>query len=433
MKSFNDLTPGNFQGVLRRILAHGGAGGASCEPPPPRATKTINKAGLILHGMATHDPATGLPLTKPTHYIVAPWSEGRFSDDGRKQYFLASGSVDEGEAVLDAAKREAFEETGIHIDDIMGGQVAGVKLAAPMMRGYERDILDLMDRPLYSCIYPVELQGIEQLAQACHRDGSSILKNRSAQEGGDFAPNIAEEKRIEHYKPPLPSFADLIRWLRSGDVPQAEWNAGRPHAGTTLQTATRFEAIEKSGMQAVIERRSEYTDDGNSVLPGGRQPGDLRPMILNPTEFGIWRDNLSAEDQQWVDAKLAQMKAVLRGQLQVLPADDCATIKLDTRDRLKFYQEGTDILPVSEYLSRIYEGAMGSKYYGRSMMNVQDADYFAHGYNHHASNAIAKKQISLLAPVLTEDDIRQARIPQHAKHILYALRSQYQHENVQAR
>lgn len=398
-------------------------GGADVRRYQSNAPKMVNKAGLILHGWVSHDPVTGEAFAEPKHYVVAPWSEGRFSDDGKKLYFLASGSVDEGEHILTAAKREACEETGISLDAIKRGNVAGVRTNLRRGKSYERDIVDLMGRDLRARIYPVELSGIEHLVTAKNADGTPLLKNPEAQIDGGFLPYVHEDSRVENRKPSLPTFDELIDWLRTGVMPAAAWNAGAAYEGTDLGDAAYFQAFEARTMQALIARRAQYTSD-EAVLPGGRTPGDMRPMILNPVEFGIWRDSLTAEEQVWVDARTGAIKEIQKS--QGILGDDHSPIKLVRNDRFGYCQEGTDILPMSEYLTRIYEGACDNKYYGRSMMNVNDADYFAHGVNHHTINAIAQKQISLLAAALTETDIEDARIPQHAKIALHAVRAHYQ-------
>lgn len=380
-------------------------------PPPP----AIDKAGIVVHGMLTHDPLTHKPLSKPTHYVVAPWSEGRFSDDGTKLYFLAKGSVDPHESSFDAAMRESYEETGISIAAIAQGHIPGASLHEDSVVPLERMILGSSGNPWHTQMFSVAVDGLDQLVPH--------LKNATAQTSGHFAETVTAESKPYARALPLPTFDEMLHWLRSGAMPRGHWNAGKSAKGTSIATADAFGELEQNTMQELIAERKKKGELDQPLLPG-RAMGDDDAEIKSPTEFGIFRDRLNAKDCAWLDARLKQIKHVLAG--YGIAGDDHAPVKLDMKERpLQFYQEGADLIPMSEYLTRIVSQSLVNGRYDRNMVGSRIMPGYKHGPNHHLLSSVARKEIAMLAPVITASDIEEAEIPRSIKHALYAIMRGY--------
>jgi len=378
------------------------------------ASPAIDKAGMVVHGMLSHDPLTGEALSKSTHYVVAPWSQGRFSDGDGKLYFLAKGSVDVGERSIDAALRESYEETGVNVGAIADGMVPGVVMAGEMPMPYEREILGSSGHPWQTQMFFQEVTGIDRL--------KPFLKNSTAQFAGRFSERVTEHSKPYHRKAPLPSFDDMLHWLRSGVMPAGHWNEGKHRVDTGLASRSKFAQLERDTMSLLIEER--MARGCNPLLPG-RASGDVRAEILNPVEFGIFRDRLARRDCEWLDARLKQMKSALNDMKIV--GDDHSDIKLDMKERpLQFYQEGADLLPVSEYLTRIINQSHGNARYDRNMVGAHGDGKYKHGVNHHLVNALGSKEIAMLVPIIQPQDIDDADITPALKYALRGLVAQYQ-------
>lgn len=371
----------------------------------------IDKAGIVVHGMLAYDPLTHAQLKTPTHYVVAPWSQGRFSDDNTKLYFLAKGSVDHGESALQAAMRESYEETGINAGAIDQGLIPGVQACDDRKMPLERAILGSSGHPWQTQIFPLQVTGIDRLVP--------FLKNPQAQVEGGFASTVAEKSQPYARDKNLPTFEEMRHWLRSGIMPDARWNHRRGRDGSTLATRGTFEALEQRVMGELIAARTAKNAEGKPVLPG-RAVGDDAPEIKNPTEFGIFRDALNRKDCEWLDTRLKQMKQMLTDYNVI--SDDFAPVKIDMKERpLQFYQEGADLIPMSEYITRIVQQALINKRYDRNMLGAITETSFKHGPNHHVIDAIARKEIAMLAPAIYPQDIEDAEIPSNLKFALKAI------------
>lgn len=383
--------------------------GLKASPP------AIDKAGIVVHGMLNHDPLTHQPLSKPTHYVVAPWSQGRFSDDGTKLYFLAKGSVDAHESSFAAAMRESYEETGINIAAIAQGMISGASLHEDSVVPLERMILGSSGNPWHTQIFSVQVDGLDHLVPH--------LKNPQAQIAGSFAETVTPESKPYAREQALPVFEEMLHWLRSGIMPRGHWNAGKNVKGTTLATVDAFNELEQSVMQELLAERKKKGATGQPLLPG-RAVGDDDAEIKSPTEFGIFRDRLNVKDCAWLDARLKQIKRVLAG--YNIATDDHAPVKLDMKERpLQFYQEGADLIPMSEYLTRIVNQSLVNGRYDRNMVGSRIMSGYKHGPNHHLLDSVARKEIAMLAPVITVDDIEEAQIPRSIKHALHAIMRGY--------
>lgn len=79
-----------------------------------KSGETVEKAGFIIHG---RDKAG-----KGEHRVLVSSQEGRYDDSDKPVYVLSKGSADSGEATIESARRETFEETGINVERLLGSE-----------------------------------------------------------------------------------------------------------------------------------------------------------------------------------------------------------------------------------------------------------------------------------------------------------------------
>jgi len=143
-------------------------------------------------------------------------------------------------------------------------------------------------------------------------------------------------------------------------------------------------------------------------------------------ELANGRERMKKPVKKAFDQAVEELKKQLKS--ENLLGDDAACIKLDGRVRpLAFYQEGADLLTVSEYLTRIVQQAKKYPEYDRNMLGIQSADFlygpfcltFGKEFNH---------QLAALMPIVTIGDINGAQLSSPEKMILAAMRARCQRE-----
>lgn len=390
------------------------------EPP-------ADKAGVVVHGMLTHNPLTGQRLAKPTHYVVAPWSQGRFSSGLEKHYLLSKGSVDKGEDSLSAAMRETAEESGINLSKLLANGIVHKHADQKFLKRHARRQVGGGNYEHFMHLYFQRLDNIEALLP--------YLKNTSAQ--GDpeiingnpyFSVNVNPASIPLQCHHAMPDFDTMIKWMRSGFVPPLTRDDGTKTQRVTLGSRRQFKHIEKETMRRILANyEGEEKDDSLPVFTW-RDASDTVPKIRSPKEFGIAFDAMDGSDKHIVKQQLKKLKAALSD--AGLLRGDTADVKLDIKVRpLGLYQEGADLLPMSEYITRIVKQGMSNSRYDSNVAGLQAGHNYKHGHNHHLAMSLLEKQIGMLAPIILPEDIEEARIPCSVK---FALHGMCRHEKLRA-
>jgi 8-oxo-dGTP pyrophosphatase MutT (NUDIX family) len=195
-------------------------------PATEQDNAPLTKADAVISGVRSEDKDN----PKAQEYVVAPYTEGRFGAND-KYYVLAKGGIDKGENVLDAAIREASEETGIDIHRLLGEHnIAQLRAGNPVtncasgypgvrIRKVSSEALDYVynsreNKPNRAVLLHIEVEGIEHLY--------AHLKNPE---------NKSRIGKIEQVHTPLrtlirndnyPRFEVIFEWLRSMRTPHAK-------------------------------------------------------------------------------------------------------------------------------------------------------------------------------------------------------------------
>ena len=333
----------------------------------------LGKAGAVISGVLTKDAHN--PDAK--EFVVAPYTEGRFGTND-KYYVLAKGGIDAGETVLDAAIREAGEETGINIKKLLGAEnIAKLRAGQPVenvesgypgvrIRKVATEALDFVydsreNKPHRTAMLHIEVEGIEGLYPH--------LKNPA---------NRSEIGEIEQVHKPLrtqirgdkyPRLEEIFDWLRTMKTPDAPWAktknenmAGmplKPEPDATGAMPAWFAAVSKPHYFAALEETfkrntGERLNDAPSWQKFLKQlPPDDYVNILHLAEL--------------VKDKLKEC-GVLKGDKNI--------IKFDTKDLpLFFYQEGADIITKEQYLKSCIDNAANRGDFARAFAgNTRHAD-----------------------------------------------------------
>lgn len=311
----------------------------------------LAKAGAVISGVRSEDKDN----PNAQQYVVAPYTEGRFGAND-KYYVLAKGAIDSGETVLDAAMREASEETGIDIYKLLGekniAQLRAGKSVTNVASGYpgvhirnvSPEALDFVyngreNRTHRAALIHIDVEGIEHLY--------AHLKNPE---------NRSRLGKIEQVHTPLrtlirndnyPRFEVIFEWLRTMRAPEAKWAkklAGVPLVPTPSKTGAMpawFEKAGKPGYFANLEEKFK-ADTGDEIHDASSWQNFLAQLPADD-----YKNMLHLADL--VKEKLVECK-VLKG--------DGHIIKFDTKDLpFFFYQEGADILTKEQYLKSCIDNA----------------------------------------------------------------------------
>lgn len=281
------------------------------------------KAGFVIVGDMMVDG-------KPELHVLAPWVEGAFSTDGSKAYTLAKGTVDPGEPEWTGAKREVWEETGIDIDRIdnplnptRSHLTATEKNAKPLYEGVE--IESIIRRPVFNGVIPssrgvpvqhilyvVKVKGIENLAPYSKHFEHNQHVSEDGQYASHFVSHRAADIATERH---MPDFETLLACLKTG-----KWHA---NDGKELELFTPFEP--SFGWDAVTNRET------------------LAQLFhtLDVPEKNKLKDHLNAMRYQLENEGILNDSEGMKIGNEHLP--------------LHYYQEGADILPYAEWLTRMLE------------------------------------------------------------------------------
>jgi 8-oxo-dGTP pyrophosphatase MutT (NUDIX family) len=333
-------------------------------PATDQDNAPLTKAGAVISGVRSEDKDN----PSAQQYVVAPYTEGRFGAND-KYYVLAKGGIDKGETVLDAAIREASEETGIHIgqtfnpdgtwdkkpylldakqiERLRQGQViadepsgyAGVRIRRVGPEALDFAYNSRENKPHRVVLMHIDVEGIDHL--------HSHLKNPE---------NRSRIGQIEQVHTPLrtlirndnyPRFEVIFEWLRSMRTPEAKWAkklAGSPLAPTPDSSGAMPEWFEKAGKPgyfANLEAKFK-ADTGDEINDAPSWQNFLAQLPADDYENMLHLADL-------VKDKLVECK-VLKG--------DSDIIKFDTKDLpFFFYQEGADILTKEQYLKSCIDNA----------------------------------------------------------------------------
>ncbi|MBX9727084.1 MAG: NUDIX domain-containing protein [Rickettsiales bacterium] len=330
------------------------------------------KAGAVISGVRS-DTFDG------KEYVVAPYTEGRFGTND-KYHVLAKGSIDEGENVLDAAIREASEETGINIGqtfnsdgtwdkkpyllsaeqierlrkgEVIANEPSGyedvhIRKVAPEALDYVYDGRE--SKPHRVVMLNIEVEGIDKLYPHLKNPD-----NRS--EIGKIAPvRLPLRDRIRGVD--YPRFDEILNWLRTMKTPDAPW--AKPKAKSAKNIAR----------EALAPKR-----DASGKFPAwfdvANQPGyfaGLEATFKAKTGKEIiyeasWQNFLKMLQQEMPEdyANILQLAELVKDKLSECGVikSDSDLIKFDTKDLpLFFYQEGADILTKEQYLKSCIDNAI---------------------------------------------------------------------------
>ena len=322
-----------------------------------------HKAGIILVGDVVG--ADGIPRL----HVVAPWTQGSFSTDGKKAYMLAKGTIDPDEKRWDAAIREMGEETGVYIDKIpRDARPRGERryLFDPENKRHQRwkaegrncfyegvEIERIEKKPIVDCfipsnrgnpthhtIYMVKVKGIENL--------EPYLKHHENNIEGDSVKRKAFDisiSRISQAK--LPGFFDMLQTLRSG-----WWSWGEKGHGKLFDSSVAvFEKDylrRKHGKVEMVDGQEHITID--PAVDAEIMSGKLK--IGSVEEFDDFYQNyaITHDVQDTIKERVNKIRKYME-KLEL--TNDASSLKVDTKNTpLRYYQEGGDIIPYDVWLDR---------------------------------------------------------------------------------
>lgn len=310
----------------------------------------FNKAGCVVMGL-------GGPDSKGDMSLLVPYNEGRFSQNG--EYFvLPKGSIDPGEEVLDAAIRETSEETGIDIRKLLGDAAieqlrAGKPVRHLKSEGYpgvtilKADPVPFRHRYLsragvehHLAMFKIEVEGIDILAN--HTD----IKNHGQTKTSELIDDYPSANR-DSGKPVRPKFPEFMRWMQQGYIPADAPNLHPDidgndveHGVVPLHTVKWFNQLEK-----------KYAPDGQIVIRN--EATGKTDWEETRTRWQTFCKNLSPSDYKQLTRSFSAIKTHLKERGWV--GGDTDLLKFDEKDcPLFYYTEGAHVVPVQEYLSKIF-------------------------------------------------------------------------------
>lgn len=291
--------------------------------------KPFQKAGIVIYGTNAQGKRA----------LVAPWSEGRF---GYKHKYpaLPKGSIDDGESAVETAVRETSEETGIDIRLMLGedryaafiaGEEIKVPFESPEYEGVHvvhvgttpvrHDYMARSGAMRPTALYGIEVEGIENLVR--HLKNTKNANTENFQVRHSIKEQFKDAKRY-------PQLEDFLEWLRTGDMPEREWSAGKYclslYGELEPGTETLFSQLEKQVMSKPIENLKEWKE--------------------------FWR-TLPKADYKQLQPYVAKIKKNVQD-IGVVEGDR-SIYKLDDKDTpLRFFQEGADIVTAEDFIAQCY-------------------------------------------------------------------------------
>ncbi|MBN66582.1 MAG: hypothetical protein CMM94_03325 [Rickettsiales bacterium] len=329
--------------------------------------------------------------------VLAPWTEGNFSTDGRKAYLIPKGTIDEGEDVKEAAIREVAEETGIFLDEIPNDPrpeserrylydpsnpkhvewkesgedkfYPGAEIKCWLADG--EPVFDGMlptnrGNPAHHIMYGVKVKGIETLHEYIkHRDngpeGKPVVKHKAID-------------LVEQQADTLPTFEQLLETLRTG-----YWNGvddrlyGRLFDPNFKETEKYYLwRQETANMNRAVNELIQQQGDSISLADARAVISDAKERFekIEKGEIKIETpeqlDDLfqTTSIQNTIKDDLKAIRKFMEGQgkygdvfekIGMEPLiNDAKGFKMDTKQHpLRYYQESADIIPAEEYLERM--------------------------------------------------------------------------------
>ncbi|MFN8971928.1 MAG: NUDIX hydrolase [Alphaproteobacteria bacterium] len=294
----------------------------------PQKSKDMDSAGIVIYGTNRDGKRA----------FVMPYTEGRFGE-GDKYYVLPAGKIDPGETQLQAAIRETEEETGISLEKLLGsdaleklqtGKTLTLPLESPGYPGVRvvRLGLDPVVQTYISrghvartvALYGIEVEGIENLA--------GHLKNPDNAATPDFKVN-QPIKPIVSDNNKYPQLSDFLSWMRSGQVPDADWSRGKEILEPiTYGDMQKFQRIERDFMRKKNKEK-----------------------ITNLQEWKEFCEKMPKADFSVMRKIFAKIKNNISA--MGITKGDHEIIKLDDKDTpLQFFQEGADVITAEDYLNQ---------------------------------------------------------------------------------
>ena len=295
---------------------------------PSHKPKNMDSAGIVIYGTNRDGKRA----------FVMPYTEGRFGE-GDKYYVLPAGKIDPGETQLQAAIRETEEETGISLKKLLGADALkklkeDEELALPFESpGYPgvrvvRLGLDPVVQTYISrghaartvALYGIEVEGIKNLA--------GHLKNPDNAATPDF--KVKQPiKPIVSDKNKYPQLSDFLSWMRSGQVPDADWSRGKEI----------LEPITYGDMQNFTDIERKFMREKN------------KEKITTLQEWKEFCEKMPKADFSVMSKIFAKIKNNISA--MGITNGDHEIIKLDDKDTpLQFFQEGADVITAKDYLKQ---------------------------------------------------------------------------------
>lgn len=346
-----------------------------------------HKAGVFIFGEMDYEGT-------PQMCVLAPWSEGNFSDDGQKAYLLPKGTVDHGEESPQAAIREVKEETGIDIERIcdptkLYDLPSGERIRGSALTAAQREELELYPHielvewledgkpvfdgitpsnrgnPAHLTMYGVRVKGIEHLKEHIKFKDNGMKGMLVSKPAIEVAADLIRNKK-------LPDFETLLDTLRTG-----MWRFGsKKHHGRLFdpnfaETEKYYLFCKRLGEQQravdalmqqecysceeMLEIVRAAQKDFEAIQNGERHittPLELDELFRSTPINNTIKDDLRSirKFMEGTDKYAIYKNAPL--------LSDTTGLKMDTKQHpLRYYQESADIIPAKDYVQRMVDFA----------------------------------------------------------------------------
>jgi len=353
----------------------------------------VKKAGCFIYGKM-HNGKMGL---------IAPYTQGLYDDSATKFYELSKGTLEKTEIPgpngkpitnhedeLDGALREVEEETGIEVRKALGEEAVQqmrrleVGQSLPNLPSHHPHYPDvdflsvtrLPDHLYYSrngvprriANWSIEAANIEKLT----RDLKNRDNTNQPKQFGLVQKTLKQRmhERSEERNIIFPPFEDLVTWLRTGDMPECDWNKG---SITELKNDGKPPPLfdPKSPPQFIARLLAWEAEHGRPITQEGLfnlletvpKHGELRRY-----EKGAERD--AHDEKKQYQRMFKQIESGLK-LLHIIDGDK-DIIGLEDKDKpLIFVQQGADLLSATDLIhscavnfknSAAYARAFGGEY-----------------------------------------------------------------------
>ncbi len=311
-------------------------------------TRYPQKAGLIIYSVEKDENG------KNQIMVVAPWSEGRFSD-GDKAYGIGKGDVDRldrGDA-FKAATREFEEEVGLNLTRLLTNNYPGVRM---LECDFEAPLISTLVQsngrnPQQLHLFAVKVDNIHGLAPYIQR--RDLQKQHKVTDDDQSIPKeIWANTLAEKFK--YPSTQRLIEIARNGIVPL--------QMDEYSQFPQDVELFQYPLLSTIYDALFAYY-----------RPTAKKDVIDTPEELDmLWQDFSGKKILGELKVQMDQIKRHLLKEGIITRKDG---INLDTKNRpLRYFQESADILPLDEYLYRMYALAQKNPLYSLATFDQRYID-----------------------------------------------------------